>query len=143
GRCDLPEPGRGTHPSRPVARDQRHADPAGAGWQPDPFAGRDVARSTRRRTRATRRRRGWQPGIPMMSPIRSAGAAPVATVSPIGRALLLVALVAAPLAQAADSPADAAARNALKQLVPQARIDIVEQAPLPGFRQVIVGGQIV
>ena len=79
----------------------------------------------------------------MMNSIRPAGVAPVAAVSPIGRALLLAALVAAPLAQAADSPADAAARDALKQLVPQARIDIVEQAPLPGFRQVIVGGQIV
>jgi thiol:disulfide interchange protein DsbC len=48
-----------------------------------------------------------------------------------------------PLAQAADSPADAAARKALQELVPQAKIDVVEQAPMPGFRQVIVGGQMI
>lgn len=53
----------------------------------------------------------------------------------------LVALV--PLAQAAEPASDAAARNALHDLVPQAKIDKVEQAPLPGFRQVIVGGQMV
>lgn len=63
--------------------------------------------------------------------------------SPSCSALLLAIAFTAPLAQAADSPADAAARKALQQLVPQAKIDTVEQAPLPGFRQVIVGGQMV
>ena len=53
----------------------------------------------------------------------------------------LVALV--PLAQAAEPASDAAARKALHDLVPQAKIDKVEPAPLPGFRQVIVGGQMV
>jgi thiol:disulfide interchange protein DsbC len=72
-----------------------------------------------------------------------AGAAPAAFVSPLCRSLLVACALAVPLAQAADSPADAAARNALKQLVPQATIDAVEQAPIPGFRQVIVGGQMV
>lgn len=60
---------------------------------------------------------------------------------------LFAALVAAlPLsfaAHAAESPADAVARKALAELVPQAKVDAVEQAPLPGFRQVIAGGQMV
>ena len=60
------------------------------------------------------------------------------------RTLFALAFAAAlPLAQAADSPADAAARKALQELVPQAKIDVVEQAPVPGFRQVIVGGQMI
>ncbi len=60
------------------------------------------------------------------------------------RYLVAVALFAAPLlAQAAESAADTAARHALRELVPQAKIDKVEQAPLPGFRQIIVGGQMV
>ena len=46
-------------------------------------------------------------------------------------------------AHAAESPADAAARKALTELVPQAKVDSIEQAPLPGFRQIIVGGQMV
>ena len=78
----------------------------------------------------------------MMKLSAIAGAVP-ALVHPAFRGLLAAALVGAPLAHAADSPADAAARNALKQLVPQAKIDSVEQAPLPGFRQVIIGGQMV
>ncbi|MGH8174583.1 MAG: DsbC family protein [Rhodanobacteraceae bacterium] len=49
----------------------------------------------------------------------------------------------APLAQAADTPADAAARAAMKQLVPQAKVDTIEASPLPGYRQVIVGSQMV
>jgi len=57
-------------------------------------------------------------------------------------ALLAAAAWAAP-ALAADSAADAAARKALAELVPQAKIDTVEPAPLPGYRQVIVGGQMV
>jgi len=44
---------------------------------------------------------------------------------------------------AAESAADSAARKALTELVPQAKIDAIEQAPLPGYRQVIVGGQMV
>jgi thiol:disulfide interchange protein DsbC len=52
-------------------------------------------------------------------------------------------LLFASAARAAESPADAAARKALAELVPQAKVDAVEQAPLPGFRQVIVGGQMV
>lgn len=56
----------------------------------------------------------------------------------------LVLAAAVPAAQAADSAAaDGAARKALAELVPQAKIDAVEQAPLPGFRQVIVGSQLV
>lgn len=46
-------------------------------------------------------------------------------------------------AQAADTPADAAARKALLELVPQAKIDVVEAAPLPGYRQVLIGGQLI
>lgn len=60
------------------------------------------------------------------------------------RILLAVALTAlAPVAHAADSPADTAARQAIQSLVPQAKIDAVEAAPMPGFRQVILGGQMV
>lgn len=48
-----------------------------------------------------------------------------------------------PFAHAAEPAADTAARNALHALVPQAKIDVIEAAPLPGYRQVIVGGQLV
>jgi thiol:disulfide interchange protein DsbC len=58
-------------------------------------------------------------------------------------AAALALVVGASIAQAADSEADTAARKALSELVPQAKIDQVEQAPLPGFRQVIVGSQLV
>jgi thiol:disulfide interchange protein DsbC len=44
---------------------------------------------------------------------------------------------------AAESASDTAARKALHDLVPQAKIDLIEAAPLPGFRQVILGHQIV
>lgn len=47
------------------------------------------------------------------------------------------------VAHAAESPSDAAARKALQELVPQAKIDKIERAPLPGFQQVIIGGQLV
>jgi thiol:disulfide interchange protein DsbC len=46
-------------------------------------------------------------------------------------------------AQAADKPEDAAARKALQELVPQAKLDAIESAPLPGYRQIIVGSQMV
>ena len=60
------------------------------------------------------------------------------------RTLLPFALVAiVPLAQAAEPAADAAARKALLELVPQAKIDAIEAAPVPGYRQVLVGGQLV
>lgn len=59
------------------------------------------------------------------------------------RFLASLAFVAAfPLAHAAESAADAAARKALAELAPQAKPDKIEAAPLPGYRQVIVGGQI-
>jgi thiol:disulfide interchange protein DsbC len=59
------------------------------------------------------------------------------------RYCLPLAFAAAALAQAADKPEDAAARAVLKEVVPQAKIDTVEAAPIPGFRQAIVGSQIV
>ena len=46
-------------------------------------------------------------------------------------------------AQAAETPEDTAARNALHNLVPQATIETVEAAPLPGYRQIIIGSQMV
>ncbi|HEY6941855.1 DsbC family protein [Dokdonella sp.] len=61
----------------------------------------------------------------------------------IAAAALAVAACHAVAARAAESPADAAARKAFAELVPQTKIDVIEQAPLPGFRQVIVGGQMV
>lgn len=59
------------------------------------------------------------------------------------RYLVPLAFAAASLAQAADTPENAAARAVLKQVVPQAKVDTVEAAPIPGFRQAIVGSQIV
>jgi len=59
-----------------------------------------------------------------------------------GTAFVLV-LGVATAAHASESAADAAARKALLELVPQAKIDAVEAAPIPGFRQIIVGGQLV
>jgi len=50
---------------------------------------------------------------------------------------------AAGAAQANDTPAQSAARKVLADLAPQARIDAVETAPMPGFQQVIVGGQLI
>lgn len=58
----------------------------------------------------------------------------------------LATLCAATIAQAApaaDTPAQAAARKALTDLVPQAKVDAVENAPMPGFQQVIISGQLV
>ena len=57
--------------------------------------------------------------------------------------LPLALAAAAAFAQAAEKPEDATARAALQQLVPQIKIDTVEAAPLPGYRQVLVGSQIV
>lgn len=45
-------------------------------------------------------------------------------------------------APTADTP-DGRARQALQQLNPQLTVDYVGEAPLPGFREVIVGGQLV
>ena len=60
------------------------------------------------------------------------------------RHFLPLALVAATaFAQAADKPEDAAARTALHSFVPQAKAETIEAAPLPGYRQVIVGSQMV
>ena len=58
-------------------------------------------------------------------------------------AAALAALCAAGAAQAADTPAQAAARKALTDLVPQAKVDAVETAPMPGFQQVLVSGQLI
>ena len=49
---------------------------------------------------------------------------------------------AAPAAPTGATP-EARARAALQSLNPQVQIDYVGQAPLPGFREVIVGGQVV
>ncbi|MEO5623341.1 MAG: DsbC family protein [Dokdonella sp.] len=55
----------------------------------------------------------------------------------------LVALVPVLGLAAESTPADTAARKALLELVPKAKIEAVEPAPLAGYRQVIVGGQMV
>ncbi len=60
-----------------------------------------------------------------------------------GLTLALFCVLGIPAVQAAESAPDAAARKALQELVPKAKIDKVEAAPLPGYRQVIVGGQMV
>jgi thiol:disulfide interchange protein DsbC len=59
------------------------------------------------------------------------------------RYCLPLALAAASLAQAAENPEDAAARAVLKEVVPQAKVDTIEPAPVPGFRQAIIGSQMV
>jgi thiol:disulfide interchange protein DsbC len=46
-------------------------------------------------------------------------------------------------AAASSDPVDAKVRAALKQLNPQVDVDYVGKAPLPGFREVIVSGQLV
>ena len=57
--------------------------------------------------------------------------------------LLFAFAAAATLAQAADKPEDANARKALQELVPQAKIDTVEAAPLPGYRQAIIDSHLI
>jgi thiol:disulfide interchange protein DsbC len=47
------------------------------------------------------------------------------------------------VAHAVDSDADTAARKVLHDLVPQANLDAIEAAPIAGFRQVIVGSQVI
>ncbi len=49
---------------------------------------------------------------------------------------------AAPAAPVSGTP-DERARQALEQLNPKIEIEYVGQAPVPGFREVIVGGQVV
>ena len=39
--------------------------------------------------------------------------------------------------------ANARAREAIREIAPQLRVDKIAAAPMPGFRQVIVGGQVV
>jgi thiol:disulfide interchange protein DsbC len=54
----------------------------------------------------------------------------------------VIAVIAAS-AQAADKTGDAAARQALTTVAPQVKIDAIEAAPLPGYRQAIVGSHLV
>ena len=44
---------------------------------------------------------------------------------------------------ASDDKANDAARTALQQIAPQVKIDTVEAAPLPGYRQILVGSKMV
>ena len=59
------------------------------------------------------------------------------------RCLPLAFAFAAVFAQAAEKPEDAAARAALKGIVPDSKIGAIEAAPLPGYRQVLIGSQII
>lgn len=61
----------------------------------------------------------------------------------IAVAILTAAGISSSIVQAAESAADVAARKVLHDLVPQANLDAIEAAPLPGFRQVIVGSQVI
>ncbi|MGA8277931.1 MAG: DsbC family protein [Rhodanobacteraceae bacterium] len=55
----------------------------------------------------------------------------------------LIALIALmPLARGAES-SDVLARKALLGIVPKAKIDAVEESPLPGFRQVLIGNHLI
>ena len=49
---------------------------------------------------------------------------------------------AAKPASPADRAAEAKVRDALKQLNPQLKVDYVGASPMPGFREVVVGGQV-
>src|SRR5690606_7797028 len=65
--------------------------------------------------------------------------------APAGAALVLglLAGIAPVLAGHPAGRPDQAARAAVQALAPQAKIDRVEAAPMPGFRQVLLGGQLV
>lgn len=54
----------------------------------------------------------------------------------------LTLVVASPFAGAAGSTEDAV-RATIKQLAPNATIDVIEAAPVAGFQQVLLGGQLV
>ncbi len=54
-----------------------------------------------------------------------------------------IALVASIGSAHAAGAADAAVRKAITAMAPNAKIDAVEPAPLPGFHQVLLGGQLV
>src|SRR5690606_16403556 len=124
---------------RPFARHQQHADHAGRRRYPDSGPDRDVAGPARRGPRPHGRRHCGrqltQPTEPIM--IRSIrfspaflGAATITLVASIGSAH-------------AAGAADAAVRKAITAMAPNAKIDAVEPAPLPGFHQVLLGGQLV
>jgi thiol:disulfide interchange protein DsbC len=59
------------------------------------------------------------------------------------RHFLPLALVTFAASACAEDKSDAAARAALLQLAPTVKIDTVEAAPLPGYRQAIIGSKIV
>ncbi len=56
-------------------------------------------------------------------------------------ALSFAALI--PVAHADPGKAQETARATIKKLVPQATVEAVEIAPMPGFQQVVLGGQMV
>lgn len=56
--------------------------------------------------------------------------------------LPLIALLSAPMALAADAARDAAVK-AISELAPQATIESVEAAPVAGFQQVLISGQVI
>ena len=60
-----------------------------------------------------------------------------------GLAIVAAAAFGLSAAHADETDADASARKVVQGLVPAAKIDKIEEAPLPGYRQVIVGGQMV
>ncbi|MGA9422518.1 MAG: DsbC family protein [Rhodanobacteraceae bacterium] len=55
---------------------------------------------------------------------------------------MIVVIGTMPLVRGAES-SDVLARKALLSIVPKARIDAVEESPLPGFRQALVGDQLI
>ncbi|MEO5561281.1 MAG: DsbC family protein [Dokdonella sp.] len=83
-----------------------------------------------------------QPVTRLSGAVRGARRSPARGIA-IAFALVSAAGLAGSIAQAAESDADAAARKVLHDLVPQANPDAIEAAPLPGFRQVIVGSQVI
>jgi thiol:disulfide interchange protein DsbC len=59
------------------------------------------------------------------------------------RRLIVAGLLAASYTVVAGDPAEPKIREAIKALVPQANIDSIQDAPLPGFKEVVLEGQQV
>jgi len=60
----------------------------------------------------------------------------------LSAALALTCVIAAPVAMADDQSAETAAQ-AIRTLVPETPIDSVNAAPLPGFQEVVINGQVL
>lgn len=58
-------------------------------------------------------------------------------------AVAMLSITTIPIAHADPAKAQETARKTIEKLVPKAPIEAVEIAPIPGFQQVVMGGQLV